>query len=390
MGDGAATISAALNGIASSATINVFQPNPSPASPLTQSVAYQIDPAHSGQVVFGTPLSFPNSPSWVANFPGAVFYPLIAGGYVYVTATNTNGSTSLYALNESTGATAWGPITLPGTLSRSMISYDHGTLFVVTGEGIVKSFSASTGAAGWSIQLPNENFVIAPPTAGNGVVYISGNGNHMLYAVDESNGNLLWKVQDNGADSSTPAISDDGVFISHACDVQKLNPITGAVLWQYAAQCSGATQGAPVYANGFLYSVSADSGVPNSLIFNASSGSETGSFLALVPPAITAQTGYFNSLGTLTAINSSNSSVLWTFTGDGHLTTSPIVLNQAVVVLASTTGNVFAVDTSTGAQLWSGMVGTNAGIGSSLGISAGENYLVVPAGNTLTAWHIGP
>lgn len=104
---GSATITATLGAVSGIATVSIFQPNPSPVPPLSQAVTYQIDYAHSGFATFGTPLSFPVTPTWSVTLNGLVSYPLIAGGKVFVT-TSSSGSggygTSLYALDKQTGS----------------------------------------------------------------------------------------------------------------------------------------------------------------------------------------------------------------------------------------------------------------------------------------------
>jgi outer membrane protein assembly factor BamB len=89
--------------------------------------------------------------------------------------------------------------------------------------------------------------------------------------------------------------------------------------------------------------------------------------------------------------------VLWSFAGDGHLVSAPIVIDNRVIV-GSGTGNVCVLDAATGTQIWSGSAGAaisgpdEQGVSQPLaGIGAGEGYLIVPAGSVISAWHIsGP
>lgn len=121
---------------------------------------------------------------------------------------------------------------------------------------------------------------------------------------------------------------------------------------------------------------------------NATTGAQLGTFAADVVPAISSTTGFFLKSGTLTAKSLSNFSTLWSFNGDGGLVTSPIIVNQAVIV-GSSSGQVYALDAATGAQLWT--VNTGAAIYSGngnviSGLTAGDGLLMVPAGNTLSAF----
>jgi len=136
-------------------------------------------------------------------------------------------------------------------------------------------------------------------------------------------------------------------------------------------------------------------------ILNAATGTQVGTFNAAFPtpiPAFSTQTGFFQSAATLQAIDLSSHGVLWSFTGDNRLVSAPIVIDN-VVIVGSSSGNVYAVDAASGSQI---MWGANAGapiegpdehnVSQPLtGFGAGEGYLIVPAGSKLSAWHIsGP
>ena len=75
-----------------------------------------------------------------------------------------------------------------------------------------------------------------------------------------------------------------------------------------------------------------------------------GSFTsANVAPAVTGTAAYVLNGGALSARSLTGGTKLWSFTGDGSLTTAPIVVNQSVIV-GSSTGNVYALDANTGVQ----------------------------------------
>ena len=395
---GSATITASLGGVSGSATFDTFQPNPSPAPPLGQSVAYQVDYAHSGYATFGVPLSFPAAPNWSVTLTGAAGYPLIAGGRVYVMTSapmpGATTGTSLYALDEATGTIVWGPVSVSGPYNWAGYAYDHGTLFVVNYYGLLRSFDAASGQAGWSVQLPGQSAISSPPTAVNGIVYVGGSA---LFAVDESNGDVLWNAGTLVL-SGPPTASNDGVFVSSPCEAYKFDPLSAAVLWHYSESSCGAGGGGRTspYANGSLYF--RDWTNATGQILDGATGNSVGTFTAAPIPALSTQTGYFlYGTGTLQAIDLASHNVLWSFTGDGQLVSAPIVIDS-VVIIGSANGTVFALNAATGAQIWSGSAATGIARPSEdsvsqplTGFGAGEGYLVVPAGSTLTAWHLtGP
>lgn len=382
-----------LSGYSNITSPYLFQSNPSPVPPLSQAVAYQIDYAHAGFATFGMPLAFPANPTWSVTLDGYVSYPLIAGNKVYVTTWTVSGLAAyLYALDKQTGNIAWGPVTIAGTYNSTGHAYDHGKIFLVNFDGVLRSFDAENGQPGWTIQLPGQPAFTAAPTAVNGIIYIGGVGT--LIAVDESNGNVMWTASVNGGDTSSPTVSGDGVFVAYPCQTYKFNPRTGAALWHYAGQCSGGGGNTAAYANGRVYS--RDKPNPIGLIFDAATGTQTGTFTATPIPAFSSQAGYFlDSSQILRGIDLNSQGTLWSFSGDGSLLSAPIVIDGTVIV-ASSSGNVYAVDAVTGAQIWKGFAGapfiqSDGGPGPIRALGAGEGYLVMPAGNVLTGWHLsGP
>ena len=95
----------------------------------SQAVAYQIDPAHTGSQSDG--LTPPLVQRWsreLGNQFSTISYPLIAEGKVFVLVDNgTDNGTNLYALDEATGATVWGPFRdTAGSFNFAGLAYDAG------------------------------------------------------------------------------------------------------------------------------------------------------------------------------------------------------------------------------------------------------------------------
>src|ERR1700722_10316499 len=156
------------------------------ATPPPDATAYQITVDHAGVTTSGGTLALQLTPRWTQTLPGPSGYPLIVGNQVYAVAAGL-----LYAFNVQTGAAVWGPIQVPTAVG---ITYDSGTLFVVSESGLVSSFAAGTGTAGWSVQLGQYLFSSAP-TASNGIVYVGGAGSGgTLYALNETSGAILWSA----------------------------------------------------------------------------------------------------------------------------------------------------------------------------------------------------
>jgi outer membrane protein assembly factor BamB len=357
-------------------------------------VAFQINPGHSGSTTFACNVTLPTQSAWAVNLGGTPSFALIAGGKVFVTVAESGVST-LIALDQATGATAWGPIELSQTVSAA---YDAGQVFVVNGgfnnNAIVSAYNAATGTKNWSASLPGQYSFSSGVTAANGYVYTGGAGEGgTVYALNEASGALSWTAGVANGDDSTPAVTSTGVYVSYPCLSYALAPATGSNVWTHSSGCDGGGGGTPVVANGVLYSPSGNGG-DSGTTFNASTGAVLGTYTADYLPSIDANNGYFLQSGTLRGISLANNTVLWSFAGDGGLTTSPITVNQYTFI-GSTSGQLYAVNNATGQQVWNMNVGYAFPHGATwdsgiplTGLSAGDGLLVVPSGNSLIAYSL--
>jgi outer membrane protein assembly factor BamB len=350
--------------------------------PSKDAVAFQITPSHSGAISFNN-VALPMRAAWSRDVGGPPSYALIADGKVFVTVnttqqTSTSASSELLALDQATGATDWGPISIGGIANAA---YDNGTLFVnsspSSGTPQLQAYDAATGALKWTLPVTGQPAITAP-TAEGGQVYTTN------VAVNGTSGIILWRG--SIGQMGTPAATVDGVYSSGPCFTFDYRPATGEVAWSNLPACSSAGGPTSVVANGVLYA----SG--SATKFDAETGTVLGSYSADYPPAIGSTSGYFLSGGTLSAIDQSTGTVSWTFIGDGELVTSPIIVDQYVFV-GSSAGNLYALDAATGQIEWQTNLGAAIPAGESIfgspiltGLSAGDGLLVVPAGTKVTAY----
>jgi len=356
-------------------------------------VALQISPNHAGAITFNS-VTFPTMSTWSVDVGGTPSYALIADGKVIVTVkigiSDTSGST-LIALDQATGKTVWGPVQLAGNANAA---YDGGKVYVLSdlppNFGTLQSYDIATGSLDWTTTLTESYDFESPPTASNGFVYTGVN--EEMFAVSEEAGAFEWGQTVFGGDWGAPAVTSEGVYVSYPCQTYGFQPSTGSILFHDSTGCDGGGGATPVVANNVFYA-GAGGGATNDYggsIVNATTGAQLGAFNADVAPAIGASTGFFLQSGTLNAISLSDyKTVLWSFTGDGSLVTSPIIVNQAVII-ASSSGNVYALNATTGQQLWS--INAGAAIPSSIpmmpasALAAGDGLLIVPAGNRVVAY----
>jgi outer membrane protein assembly factor BamB len=358
-------------------------------NPAPDAVAVQITPDHAGAISFKS-MSFPTLSTWSVDLGGQPSYALIADGKVFVTVKVGPGSATgsqLIALDQASGHTVWGPIQLPQ--GWAFPAYDGGKVFVITGidPGTLQSYEAETGALDWTTTFAQGIAFETGPTAANGFVYlVGGSGGPILFGVDEGSGSIVWQQSALSGTGSTPAVTSQGVYIAAVCSTDGFAPMTGVSLFADNTGCSGGGGATAVVANNVLYSLVGD--LANGIYVNATTGAQLGTFTADVVPAVNSTTGFFLQSGTLNAQSLTDYSTLWSFRGDGGLVTSPIIVENAVIV-GSSSGQVYALDAATGAQLWTANVGgaISAGNGNVISaLAAGDGLLVVPAGNTLSAF----
>jgi outer membrane protein assembly factor BamB len=351
------------------------------AAAAPDAVSSQITPDHAGEIAFKS-LSFPTASAWSVDVGGTPSYALIADGKVIVSVA-VNNNTQLVALDQTTGATVWGPIEITGYAATA---YDGGKVFVLSaavgGLGTVQSYDIESGTIAWTVNLSAD--ASGGLTAFGGLIYTSGE-NGTLFALTENTGSVVWTAPVLNGGFGTPAVTSAGVYASYPCSTYDFQPLTGTQIFFTNTGCEGGGGATPVVANGMVYSPAGSSNGGGAVV-DASSGTLVGSYTSTGEPAFSATAGYFLQSGTLNALTSSNNTVLWSFTGDGALTTSPIVVNQSVII-GSSTGNVYALDAATGHQLWTANAGGSLQSGNSnSGLAAGDGVLIVPAGNLVVAY----
>ncbi|HKR21663.1 MAG TPA: PQQ-binding-like beta-propeller repeat protein, partial [Pyrinomonadaceae bacterium] len=277
---------------------------------------FQIDASHTG-AISTQHLTPPLRQRWVVDFGWPVSYPLIADGKVFVTVKNipiTSGTT-LYALDATNGSTLW-LVNLGGFSFWGAACYENGSVFALNGSGLLRSFDGATGNVNWSVQLPGGFTFAAPPTVFDGAIYVSGP--NAVHKVDAASGAILWTTPVVSGDKSSPVVTSEGVYVSYTgTNVYKLDPATGAQIWNYS-EGSGAGGRTPVLYNGALY-VRDSFDFTQDNIFDAQTGTITGQFSARNIPAFANNTAFFMDSSFLFARELIFNSFLWGFIGDNSL-----------------------------------------------------------------------
>ena len=366
-----------------------------PAPVPDQATTYQCNPLHTGDQP-GDTLAPPLTQRWTLDLHGAVSYPLIAEGRVFVTVTNADAQmvpqpgAKLFALDQATGKNAWGPVDLGGK-GMSLAAYDDGHVFTVNSEGVVQSFDAATGQVGWSLDLDTLTAFTAPPVATRGNLYIVGGG--FVSTFRQSTGQMLWKHPLQGGAYTSPVIADAGIYIAipGTC-VRHFNVETGESDWSVYANCQGNEGRTPALFDGLLYVRNPPGGGKASFLVDVAAQKETGTFEADVIPAFYDKRGFFLFDGALAARDLPSQTQTWSFKGDGKLVSAPIVANGNVYI-GSSSGMLYALDAQGGNMVWSTDVGNpllapfeSTQSPTIAGIAVGGGALIVPAWQHLAAY----
>jgi outer membrane protein assembly factor BamB len=287
-------------------------------TPVEQARAFQVNTAHTGSIT-SPGLVPPLRQKWSINFGNFISYPIIADGRVFVTVKHSGPlyDSQVYAIDAASGAILWS-FNLVGERLWSALTYENGRLFASTREGGLRRFDAATGTVIWTKSVGGP--YLAPPTAFQGVVYLSGSDN--VWAFSQDTGNLLWKSPvAMGGDASSPIVTDDAVYVSYYCPhVYKLNRANGAQIWTYGPNCSGAGGKTGALHNGRLYVRDAVA----DYFFDSQTGSVLDTFSSPVEnvPAFSGNMGFFlhgaprfGQIATLEGRDQSNNNALvWSFT----------------------------------------------------------------------------
>lgn len=293
---------------------------------------------------------------------GMTCTPIIAGQNVYVQDMLSN----VFALDRNTGKVVWQKEYNATSEGPNGVTIGYGMIFGSTGDNReVFALDAATGEEKWRTILSGNtrDGIDMAPAVYNGVVYIStvpgnskafydGGARGVLFALDASNGQILWQFYTTDADLwGNPSVnSGGGAWYPPAIDSK------GNLYWDIANPAPfQATQidGTPV-TNGSSFPG------PASLSNN---------MVALAP----------------------NGSMTWAYSANPHdifdhdLQQSPVIVevdnngNPYTVVLGSgKLGKVIAIEATTGQMVWTTKVGEHNAWDDSQWVPPGQSVTVLP------------
>jgi outer membrane protein assembly factor BamB len=344
------------------------------------STGYQINAAHTGNIAFSAGFSPPLSLRWSAVTPDSFStpYAIVANNEVVVTTADTNGSGSqIFALNLKSGKTLWHQL-LGHVYGSSAAAYGSGKIYVADDGGQLEALKIDSGKPLWFQQVSS---LPSPPSAAAGKVFVGSNG--VVFAFDQRSGILEWSERvDGDGEDSTPTFGGGGIYVAYPDQVYKFAPRTGKTRWHYNGGGDGGGGSTGVYYKGRLYVADF---ISQSIVYDATTGTQLGTFSATAPPAFFSD-AQGNDYGValdgneLLAFSFATGDTIWSFSGDGQLRTTPIVINGQVAV-GSAEGNLYLLDGKTGSVTWSTKLSDSIH-----GLSAGQGALIALSGDTVSAF----
>jgi outer membrane protein assembly factor BamB len=195
--------------------------------------------------------------------------------------------------------------------------------------------------------------VISTPAISDGTIYF-GSNDHNLYALDSANGALRWKFTTKGRITSSPAVADGRVYFeSYDSNFYALDAKSGHLVWKFA------TAGERRFSGRHLHGAEPAAEVmPDPFDFFLSSAS------------IAAGLVYFGSGdGNVYALDSASGALRWKFLTGNVVHASPAVANGTVYV-GSWDSYFYALDAMTGQQRWRFKTGEDPKINNQVGIQS--------------------
>ncbi len=197
---------------------------------------------------------------------------VIHNGVVYFSASDSKA----YAVDFNTGQLIW-QTSIPGSTVFAGPTYHSGTIYTSSGFGFLHALNAATGAQNWRFSADSFSLSYGSPAIVDNVLFIGSANRYQdftrkgsLYAINATNGQLVWQALDNIGFYTSPSIEGDRLFIAGYTGLYAVNRHTGALIWEKLSVAPNSAS--PLVANGIVYQGSG--GSHWFFAFNAATGAE--------------------------------------------------------------------------------------------------------------------
>ena len=282
--------------------------------------------------------------------------PTIANGLVYV-----GDGNNFYAFNETTGTKIWNYSSSNTIYTTPAV--DNGIVYYGVSDGTFNALNASTGALIWneSLSTTSAGGIRSNPAIASGVVLTttsSGVNLGILFALNDSNGKILWDYVYNASLYSEPAIADGMIFIGGLDGIYAFENGTPPTqqswdTYHHYSNHTGVTNSTiPFTLTNTTAWVYETGNPPNTPSVNNTIWGEPAVDSGMVFIGTNNKNFY--------AFNETTGSVIWTHLTNGYSSASPTVAN-GMVFTSSEGDNLYALDERTGNTVWNYTMNTSAG-----------------------------
>jgi hypothetical protein len=153
------------------------------------------------------------------------------------------------------------------------------------------------------------------------------------------------------ADSTAPAVTDDGIVIGYNASIAKYDRVSGAMSWSD----NGTADAKDVVINGSSAYLSARYfGLGTDESFDVATGTSGPAFVGTLAPAFDGPLGFFVYGDQVSAVDMASGQTRWTALGPvGDDFLLPPLIAAGTLYLVDDYGNLIALDETTGAMVWS-------------------------------------
>ena len=312
--------------------------------------------------------------------------PAIVNGVVYAGTRDENGegNSAVHAVDQATRKQLWS-YKVPSSVHGSIAVAD-GLVYVPTLRGTLFAIDAATGQLKWQndpepapAPYNQRTYGYYGVTVADGKVlypYQTRHGeakNGLLLALDAKTGARVWAspMSGNTMSDGTPAVADGRVYVGNqtADRVLAYDLKTGAKLWQSDASLGGWQDGIPAAGNGKVFigsnnGIIARDGATGATLWTYRSKSSSLINAGATPAAATlsGNTVYMGfPSGEVAALDATTGAVLWTkllpgVLDKGGVHTSP-ALSGDMLFVGSNNGSFYSLSAATGEVAWEYRIG---------------------------------
>jgi outer membrane protein assembly factor BamB len=244
------------------------------------------------------------------------------------------------------------------------VAMADGRVFISNMDGYERAFDAYTGDTLWAVLLGGSYYGTSTPIVNNGVVYVVfGNSNGgTLYALDGSNGTVLWSLgPSQGLDFSAQAenaLTEGTVFaVLDTGEICAVDASTGVMKW--TTYCNAHWMDGIAIGGGMVFGCTDNMDVfaldefTGDVLWQTALDSPVYSTPVFAHGAI-----YVGSVsGTMYALDAITGTEIWSTSGLGSIYFSSPACYGSTIYFGTDAGTLYALDADTGSTIWSTYVG---------------------------------